>query len=237
MIRKIVFLIFVFISFAGENLGNHPGILNQVQNNGETSFQNNKNPSTTIDSLIIAFVREAHTYNHEHIFDSLASIAVSLAESTFDDRKMLKISLNYFKHVSIRGRFTDFVVLTERTEQLLLENDLNMDKFEFWLIISSAAAKLYFPDIAHKFALKALSESGYDKNPVKQVKAVLALGKSLEMQKFYIEAYQNFLEALFNVEKIENKSLKKSLKILTYDHLHDFHTVVRDFDHAAQYKI
>lgn len=236
MIRKIVLWILVFMTVAGQNLRNPLGNLITVPAHAIPSLQNNQNPSTKSDSLITTFVRAAQTYNQEHVFDSLASIAVSLAESTFDDRKMLKISLNYFKNVSIRGRFIDFAVLTERTEQLLLETDLNADKFEYWLIISNAAARLYYPEIAHKFALKAISESGYDKNPAKQVRAVLALGKSLEMQQLYIEAYQNFLEALFTIEKIDNKILKKSLKMLTYDHLYDFHTVVRDFDHAAENK-
>lgn len=236
MIRKITLLIFLFILNVTDSLPVNGLSIFQAHVISESSAQNAFDPTKRIDSLIEAFVHEANLNNHEQDFDSLAAIAFSLAESIFDNQKMLEIGRNYFKHVSLRGKYVDFAILAERTEQLLLENDQYKEKFEYWLIISNAAAKLYYAEIAHKFALKAISESGYDKKPAQQIKAVLALGKSLEIQQFYIEAYQNFLEALFMLEKINNSQQKKELKMLTYDHLFDFHSVVMDFEHAAQYK-
>ena len=139
--------------------------------------------------------------------------------------------------VSLDGPTLNYQNIVTRTEQLNIENDYNIDKSILWLSISSSASRLNYPGIAHKFALKAFSEAELQKEPVKKVKAYLALGKSLQIQKYYIEAFQNYLNASYLTETLESGKTKEEIKKKCFSHLFEFHRNVKDYDQAAKYKL
>lgn len=190
-----------------------------------------------IENLKVQAKKEIDINNNDIGFDSLMSAAIALAESTFDNEKVIDAYNFYFSLVSMDGPLLNFQNIVSRTEQITFENSYDIDKTELWLTISAGASRLNQPGIAHKFALKAFSEAELGKKPEKKVMAYLALGKSLQIQKYYIEAFQNFLNASYLTETIEEGKNKDKLRKKCFSQFFDFHRNVKDYDQAAKYKM
>jgi hypothetical protein len=228
-----VFLVFIaFHSFAGN-------YSEPKKNKSSENFKGNPDNDIfkKIDNIKSALEFEINQNNNDQHFDSLVSVAIALAESTFNNEKTLEVYQTYFDLVEMDGQYVDYQTSVNRTEQLTLENDYNIDKSDLWLSISSSASRLNYPLVAHKFALKAFSEAELEKNPEKKVQAYLTLGKSLQIQKYYIEAYQNYLNASYLTETLENGHDKDEIKKKCFSHLFEFHRNVNDYDQAAKYKL
>ena len=231
----IIYIPLLFISqftFAG-----HHSEPEKKKNDEVTTGFANKDIFRKIDDIKHILYREINQNNNDAVFDSLASVAIALTESTFSFEKTMEVYQTYFDLVQMEGQYVNYKNLVNRTEQLILENNYSFEKSELWLSISESASRLNFPMIAHKFALKVFSESELDKNPEKKVHAYLTLGKSLEIQKYYIEAYQNYLNASYLAETLEQSKKKNESKKNCYHHLFEFHRNVNDYDQAAKFKM
>ncbi len=199
-------------------------------------FSNN-DVSKKIDQIFENLEKEVNINNNDASFDSLASIAITLAESTFIVNKILPTYRKYFNLIQSEGNFIDFQTIVNKTEKLIMQNEIDFDKIDLWLEISESAVRLNNYTIANKFALKAFSEAEITKQPVQKILAYLALGKSLELQKYYIEAYQNFLNALYLTESIQEFEKRIEIKKKCLEKLFTFNLNVNDFEQASKYKL
>jgi hypothetical protein len=233
-----IFSIFILLSFfcgllfAGSNSEPHG-----KKEAKTSSFDSHSDIFKRIDNLIISAQIEINQNNDEIAFDSLFSIAIALTESTFQNEAEIEVYQSYFNLVNSDGPKVHYQNIVTRTEQLTIDNENSVDKSNLWLCISSSASRLNYHGIAHKFALKAFSEADLEKNPAKKVRAYLALGKSLQIQKYYIEAFQNYLNAVYLTEALENETTKDEVKKNCFSHLFEFYRNVNDFDQAAKYKL
>lgn len=233
-----VFFALIFITFFCELIFAESNSEPKVKKEGKTlSFDSHNDIFKRVDNLIFSAQIEINQNNDEIAFDSLISIAIALAESTFQNEKEIEVYRSYFDLVNSDGPKVNYQNVVTRTEQLTIENENIVDKSNLWLCISSSASRLNYHGIAHKFALKAFSETELEKDPAKKVRAYLALGKSLQIQKYYIEAFQNYLNAVYLAETLENDTDKVEIKKNCYSHLFEFYRNVKDFDQAAKYKL
>jgi len=190
-----------------------------------------------IDKILHSLVKEINEKNDDNRFDSLASMAIDLAESSFSIQKTLEVYQKYFESVQTNGKFVNYGALVNKTEKLALQNPDEIDKTDLWLNISQSGSRLNQSVIAQKFALKAFSDAELEKDTRRKVLSYLALGKSFEIQKYYVEAYQNYLNASYLAETLESGKVKTDIQKKYYHHLFEFHRGINDFDHAAQYKL
>ena len=236
VIRVFVFLTFLVL-IEGSSFARSSSDPKKIKNNITSVNNPDQGIFGKIDNIKILAEREINQNNNDQVFDSLMSAAIALAESTFKKEKVLQVLQTYFDLVSMDGPSNNYQGLVSRAEQLSMENDYDTRKSDLWLSISFSASRLNYAGISHKFALKAFSEAELEKNPEKKVRAYLALGKSLQIQKYYIEAYQNFLNASYLAETLENGKDKEIIKKKCFFHLFEFHRNVNDYDQAAKYKM
>lgn len=199
--------------------------------------EQNKIIFSRIDKIVQSFGKEINENNNDNRFDSLASVAIDLAESSFSIRKTLEVYQQYFELVQTNGKYVNYATLVNKTEKLALQNPDEIDKTDLWLNISLSGSRLNQSVIAQKFALKAFSDAELEKDTERKVLSYLALGKSFEIQKYYVEAYQNYLNASYLAENLESVKVKTEIHKKYYHHLFEFHRGINDFDHAAQYKL
>lgn len=205
--------------------------------NKEIAIKQNKHLSKRIDHLLDSLENEIKFYNNDQSFDSLASYVISLAESSFDPKTQIQVYQKYFDLVQTKGDLVNFHSLVTRMEKLILQNASEMDRIGYWLSISKSGARLYISQTAQKFALKALSDSELGGNITNKISSYLALGKSFEIQKLYLEAYQNYLNAKYLTETIDQEETLDKYKKDCFHHLFEFYRVINDFDHAAEFKM
>ncbi len=205
--------------------------------NKEIAIKQNKQLSKRIDHLLDSLENEIKYYNNDQRFDSLANIAIALAESSFEAKNQLRVYQKYFDLVQIQGKSVNFPSMVSRMEKMILQNASETDRISLWLSISRSGARLNYSQTAQKFALKALSDSELGQNTHLKIESYLALGKSFEIQKLYIEAYQNYLNASYLTETIEQTKAKSKFEKECLHHLFEFYRIINDFDHAAEYKL
>ncbi|HHH52124.1 MAG TPA: hypothetical protein ENK91_00555, partial [Bacteroidetes bacterium] len=209
-IRIYLFLINVLIAFIGLPLDHAIASGGKPQSSHQNEVKNpselNKDIKNKLTALISQCDYESNINNSEATFDSLFCDAISLAESTFDPKLLLDIYLKYIDRVNSRSKTLDFKKLVEKTESLALEFQDENQRISTWIIISKGANELRYASIAQKYALKALSELDIEHDSKRKVEANLCLGKSFEIQNLPKEAYQNYLNALYETEFIESKS-------------------------------
>jgi len=182
------------------------------------------------------FCYEVEKNNNDLTFDSLAYLAIEKAEASFEQELILKINLRYLEKVQVHGTYVDYRKLVDRTEILLLKHNDADKNFKSWITISKSAARLRITDLAHKYALKAFGDASMKKDPGLKVDAYLTLGKSLELQNQYIEAYQNYLNAFYQSELIPDEHKKNSVKAECYNHFYELFITLKDFEQAANNK-
>lgn len=238
-IFKLIYLILpvVFILSAG-NVLNASGSPEKGKNAAQPApSEQHKVIFKQIDKILHTLDREINNNNNDQKFDSLASVAIDLAESSFSITKTLQVYRKYFELVQASGKKINYASLVVTTEKLALQNPEGIDKTGIWLSISQSASRLNQSVIAQKFALKAFSDAELEKDTRQKVLSYLALGKSFEIQKYYLEAYQNYLNASYLAETLENPKIKNEIQKKCYHHLFEFHRAVDDYDHAAEYKL
>lgn len=189
-----------------------------------------------IKELTDLCLHELKNNNDDNKFDSIASLALALAESSFDPDLILETNLKYLGCVKEKGERLQIRKIIKRTEGLALKKQTIKERINTWLIIAKSAANLGMSDDTYKFASKALNEANAENNQRYIIKAYLLLGKSLELQNHFIEAYQNYLNALYQTElNKHDKQYNENLN-LCYGYLFDFFNSIKDFDKAAEYK-
>ena len=202
--------------------------------------QNEVKPASALelqlDEICGEFCLEIEVNNDDRVFDSLAYKAIQKAEASFDHDLILKVNLRYLEKVQLPGSFVDYKKIAARTELLTLEGKESNNNFKNYIILSQSASRLRYSDLSHRYALKAFSEASMSKDPVKKVSAYLAMGKSLQLQQLYVEAYQNLLNAYYHSELISQGDVKRENKILCYQHISSFFGELNDFEQAAENK-
>ena len=206
----------------------------------ETKPQQKKKRSNDIanqiDELTKTCEHELQINNDDNKFDSIASLALALAESSFDPSLILETNLKYLNCVKEKGKRLNIEKIIKRTEGLSLKEHSTDERVNTWLVISKSAVTLRMPDDAYKYATKALNEANAQVNQSHVITAYLLLGKSLELQNHFIEAYQNYLNALYQTHLIKQKELHEEKLNLCYKYLFDFFNSIKDFQKAAEYK-
>jgi len=203
---------------------------NVVQDESLTGVENHLN------DLCRNFCHELDRNNDARAFDSLAQIAIETAESTFDPDLILQTNLKYLEKIMEPGKRVSYSNILERTETLIQKKNDSGGNFDKWIILAKSAARLRMDDISHKYALKAFSEANMSRDAAKKARSYLVIGKSLELQKHYVEAYQNFLNALYQSEMLENGKMKDALQIECFDYISSFFAELKDYDSAAENK-
>lgn len=174
--------------------------------------------------------------NNDKKFDSIARLSLDLAESSFDPDLILETNLKYLGYVKERGERLQIKKIITRTEGLALKEQSIKERINTWLIIAESTANLGMSEDTYKFASKALNEAIVERNNDYIIKAYLLLGKSLELHSHYIEAYQNYLNALYQTELIKHEDHYDDKLNLCYGYLFDFFNSIKEFEKAAEYK-
>ena len=234
MVRQVVFAFSMYIFFPlmqgfGLYASNEPS-------HGDPA---DEHPTASLDDPdCIRFKELLQVYNDPATFDSVAYEAIQSAEAGFNREEILRTNLCCLEVIENNPyKYLDFEKLVERTEELSLKFHSLKSNLETWLILSESAARLYKTELANKYALKAFSEANMGKNVGIKVRACLALGNSQILQKHYLEAYQNFLNALYQSEMIDDAESRKAYQKSCHKHLSAFFNELRDFDQAAEYKL
>lgn len=234
---KLILLILITVIITKDIFAENNYSPNKNSHKQNLKGNSNNDVLKKIDQIFENLDKEVNVNNNDATFDSLASIAITLVESTFDFKKILPTYRKYFNLIQSEGNLIDFQNIVNKTEKLVIQNEIDFDKIDLWLEISESAVRLNNYTIANKFALKAFSEAEITKQPVQKILAYLALGKSLELQKYYIEAYQNYLNALYLTESIQEFEKRTEIKKKCLEKLFTFNLNVNDFEQASKYKL
>ncbi len=173
--------------------------------------------------------------NNESKFDSICKIALAQAEGSFDVSVILKTNIDYLQNIPFGSDAQHVKNVIART--LELGKRANQEEvFNIWLTVSAAYLKIHDADKANNFSLKAISHCTNGCESTMQILAQLSMGKSLEYQRDYIAAYQQYMNASYNIELLEDQESSRDIKIKCFDYLFTFYQKLKNYDAAAKYK-
>ena len=173
--------------------------------------------------------------NQESKFDSLAQLGIMEAEASFDPKVIVQINIKYLSNRGPSNNNTLAEQIVQRTEKLSVDLDMNQ-QFDIWILLTKTNLQLFNIPKAHSYALKAMSYSSSSKNNIHLIQSHLAIGKCSEFNRQYVEAFQNYMNALYETELLESHREQKKYKSLCYEYLFNFHQKIKNYDEAAKYK-
>ncbi len=198
----------------------------------EARVSNNIDPVDRISLLGELAFYYLDVLNDNNKFDSLSDLAISSSEVLFDREVILEANLRYLKDFYRGTPHSRVQSIIDRTLEIVGKSGYAID-IDFLILLSDAYLKISDLSKSHQYASKAISQSSAEGDELGLIRSQIALGRNLEFGRQYIEAYQNYMNAQYGIEKMYASEQKNELKTQILDDLFRFYQLIKDYDGAA----
>lgn len=172
--------------------------------------------------------------NQQFVSDSILGMAIETAEMIGDDTLLIKTYRQYFQNKE--NKFTDNGRTQEYANNMLaLARNHNDNTWKYYAYSASVKTliNLKKTDEAIEKVNKAFYYVGFTNNDTLKAECFLLWGKCLEQTNNKIEAFRNYLNALYLAQKHQNNAQISQC----YNSLSLFYLLIANYDRARNYKL
>ena len=164
--------------------------------------------------------------------DSILNLAIDIAQYSLNDSLQMESYLRYFNKEEFTADSTA-LSYSDNMQRVALKYNSSLWNYHFYYVRASLNQDRHASDVALSDANKAFYYASLTNNEVNKIKCIILLGSCQESNNLKIDAFKNYINALYLADKYQFLNLV----FVAEEKLSTYYWAILNFGKAKEYKI